>query len=144
MDPLIQYYKRQAGHGREDIGPIYSTPPFVQRGHGLGSVLVGVFRTLRPILWTGAKSAGKEPLKALGREALRTGGNIIIDIAENPTTQTKDIILKHVTASTQNIMDSLRGSGSLKRKSAMATNTRKVKRKRRKTSSKTIKRYTFS
>jgi hypothetical protein len=64
MDPLIQYYKRQAGDGREDIGPIYSSPPFVQRGHGLGSVLAGLFRTLRPILWIGAKSAGKEALKA--------------------------------------------------------------------------------
>ena len=36
MDPLVLYYRRQAGCGREDIGPIYSIPPFVQRGHGLG------------------------------------------------------------------------------------------------------------
>ena len=39
---------------------------------------------------------GKETLKALGREALRTGGKILIDIAENPQTETKDIS-KHVT-----------------------------------------------
>ena len=90
MDPLVLYYRRQAGRGREDIGSIYSTPPFVQRWHGLGSILRGQFRTLRPILWSGAKSIGKETLKALEREALRTGTNIIRDIAENPPAQTTD------------------------------------------------------
>jgi ABC-type phosphate/phosphonate transport system ATPase subunit len=70
MDPLVLYYRRQAGRSREDIGSIYSTPPFVQREHGLGNVLAGLFRTLRPILWSGAKSIDKETLKALGREAL--------------------------------------------------------------------------
>jgi len=96
MDPLVQYYRRQAGRGCEDIGSIYSTPPFVQRGHGLGNVLAGLFRTLRPIFWSGAKSIGKETLKALGREAIRTGSNTIRDIAENPPTQTTDLISKHV------------------------------------------------
>ena len=33
---------------------------------------------------------GKEKLKALGREALRTGSNIIREIAENPPIQTTD------------------------------------------------------
>ena len=73
MNPLILYYRRQADRGREDIGPIYITPTFMQRGHGLGSILTGLFRTLRPIIWSGAKSMGKETLRALGREALRTG-----------------------------------------------------------------------
>jgi hypothetical protein len=35
---------------------------------------------------------GKEALKALGREALGNGTNIIRDIAENPPAQTTDII----------------------------------------------------
>ena len=35
---------------------------------------------------------GKETLKALGREALRTGGKILTDIAENPQAETQDII----------------------------------------------------
>jgi hypothetical protein len=148
MDQLVQYYKRQAGHGCEDIGPLYSTPYFVQKGHGLGSVLAGLFRILRPILWSGAKSAGKEALKALRREALRTGGNIIRDIAENSPTQTTDIISKHVAASTQNIIDNLKGSGARKRKRAVSTTARKAKRKRKTKrtppGSKTIKRDIFS
>ena len=131
MDPLVQYYRRQAGRGREDIGSIYSTPPFIQRGHGLGDVLAGLFRTLKPILWSGAKSIGKETLKALGREALRTGTNIIRDIAENPPTQTTDIISKHVSGSTQNIINKLRASGPRKHKRAASVTVRNAKRKKK-------------
>jgi len=111
MDPLVLYYRRQAGLRHNDIGPIYSVQPFVQRGHGVGSVLTGLYRTLRPNLWSSAKSVGKETLKALGREALRTGTNIIKDVAENPPTQTTDIISRHVADSTQNTIKKLRGCG---------------------------------
>jgi hypothetical protein len=92
MDPLVQYYKRQAGHGREDIESIYTGPYYVQRGHGLGNILAGLFRTLRPLVWSGAKSVGKEAVKALGLAALRTGTDIIRDVAANPPEQTTDII----------------------------------------------------
>jgi hypothetical protein len=94
-DPAVQYYKRQAGHGREDIGSTYTTPYYVQRGHGLGNILPGLFRILRPLLWSGAKSVGKEAVKALGRAALRTGCDIIRDVAANPPEQTTDIISRH-------------------------------------------------
>jgi len=50
---------------------------------------------VRPVLWSGAKS--------LGREALRTGGNIMTEIAANPG-QTGDILSKHATETTQNIV----------------------------------------
>jgi hypothetical protein len=131
MDPLVQYYKWQAGRGRQDIGPIYATPYLLQSGHGLSNVLAGLFRTLRPILWSVAKSVGKEAIKALGRKALRTDTNIIRDVAANPSEQTTDIISRHVTASTQNMIDRLRGSGLRKRKRAVSTTTKNVKRKRR-------------
>jgi len=37
MHPLELYYRRQVGGGSETgIGPIYSTPPYLQRGHGIG------------------------------------------------------------------------------------------------------------
>jgi hypothetical protein len=129
MDPLVLYYRRQAGKGREDIGPIYS-PYLVQRGHGIGSVLSGLFRTLTPILWNSAKSIGKESLKALGREALRAGSTIIGDIATNPPEQTQDIISKHVNASTQNLINRLRGSG---RKRKRATSSARTNKKLKKT-----------
>ena len=74
MDTLVKYYVRQAGGGDNGVGPIYTVPPFVQRGRGIGSFLSGLFRAVRPILWSGAKDFGKATLKALGNEALRTGG----------------------------------------------------------------------
>ena len=76
MTPLGHYYIRQAGDGRgsdSGIGPIYSVPPFIQRGHCIGSFLRGLWRTVRPVLWSSAKS--------LGRKALRTGGKIMTEIA---------------------------------------------------------------
>jgi hypothetical protein len=88
MPPLVQYYLHQAGRGSgsNGIGPIYSTPPFLQRDHGIGSVLGGLFRFIKPMLW----SAGK----AVGQYALRAGGNIFMDIAENksPDVSARDIV----------------------------------------------------
>jgi len=69
----------------------------------------------------------KETLKALGHEALRTGGKIQTDIAENPQAETKDIS-KHVTGSTQNIIKKLRGGGRKRKRASSAP--RNAKRKK--------------
>ena len=47
MNPLTTYYIHQAGGGGGGgsgggVGPIYSVPAFVQRDHGLGSLLGGL------------------------------------------------------------------------------------------------------
>ena len=143
MTPLGQYYIRQAGGGggEHGIGPVYSVSPFVQRGHGIGSFLRGLWRTVKPVLWSGAKF--------LGREALRTSGNIMTEIATNPG-QTNDILSIHAAETTQNIIKKLRGGGR-KRKGASSHN-HKAKRvkiakqnsSKRKAPPKTIKRDTFS
>ena len=92
MTPLGQYSVRQTGGGRggdSGMGPIYSVPPFVQHGHGIDRFLRGLWRTVRSVLWSNAKS--------LGREALRTGGKIMTDIADNPAqTRVRDIVSKRV------------------------------------------------
>jgi len=122
MTPLGQYYIRQAGGGRgsdSGIGPIYSVPPFIQRGHGIGSFLRGLWRTVQPVLWSSAKS--------LGRKALRRGGKIMTEIADNPS-QTRHILSQHAMETTQDIIKELRG-GSRKRKRAAS---RKPPRKHRK------------
>jgi len=80
MDPLTKCYINQAGGGEGEVGPIYSVPPFIQRGHGIGDVLGSIVRSVRfvePYFFSGFKSAGKEAAKFLGREALRTGGKIL-------------------------------------------------------------------
>jgi hypothetical protein len=93
MDPLVRYYLHQAGRGRgvNVIGPIYSNP-FLQRGHGIGSFLGGLWRSyVRPLLWHGAK--------AVGSEAIVTGGNIITDMAQNtdPNAKIRDIVRRNMT-----------------------------------------------
>jgi hypothetical protein len=122
MQPLVRYYLHQPGRGSDDngIGPIYSTSPFLQRGHGIGNFLGGLFSFIKPMLW----SAGK----AVGQEALRAGGNILTDMAENKS-PARDIVSRHVTASTQNLAQKLRGGGR-KRKAASAKNHVRLKRPR--------------
>ena len=79
MHPLTRYYIHQAVGGGV-IGPIYSIPPYIQRGHGIGDYLGLLFRAIKPWLFRSAKAAGK----ALGLAALQTESQILSDIADNP------------------------------------------------------------
>lgn len=55
------FYTNQAGTG---IGVIYKGVPY-QRGHGIGSFFGGLFRSVLPLLSSGAKAVGKEALSAV-------------------------------------------------------------------------------
>jgi hypothetical protein len=145
MNRLVKYYVSQAGHGNgrgdsSGIGPMYSIPPFVQRGHGFGNLLSGLIWMFRPTLWSGAKTVGRHTFKALGSEALRTGGKILQDIAENPQVSSHDIISKHVSESTQHIVKKLRGGGkgTRKRKRAPSAKNKRKSSKRAKTTKRDI------
>ena len=109
MDPLLRYYLNQAGRGiggRGCIGPIYSVPPIYQRGYGIGSFLCSLWRMVRPILWRGAKT--------VGRETLRTGGKILSDMADNSGgTPAGDIVSKNASV----LIGKFKGRGR-KRKAA--------------------------
>src|SRR5215468_6659971 len=130
MNPLVAYYLHQAGRGLNrgggysSIGPVYATAPFVQRGHGIGSFLSGVFRFVRPILWSGAK--------VVGRETLRTGGKILQVIADNssPDVKAGDIVSKHIGETARNLIGKLRGKGR-KRKRQRGRSPSITKRKRK-------------
>jgi len=119
MHPLQSYYIRQAGGGGSNtaIGPIYSIPPYLQRGRGIGNVLGSLFRFIKPILWSGAK--------ALGRETLRT------DIAKNRTStspvEVRDIVSRRLSESRQKLIDTLEGRG---RKRAPTPKNKRPKTKR--------------
>ena len=63
------YYRAQSGSGV----PIFHGYRG-QRGHGLGSILSGFFRSAMPILRRG--------LSFFGKEALRTGAKIATDVAD--------------------------------------------------------------
>lgn len=67
------YYHSQFGNGRGV--PSVFVGSSRQRGHGLGSWFAGLFRSALPLLAKGAR--------AVGKEALRAGVNILDDVAEN-------------------------------------------------------------
>lgn len=93
QDPYLAYYKNQLGGG---VSAVYRGSPY-QRGHGIGSFLGGLFRTITPLLKSGAK--------AVGKEALRTGINVLSDVVGT------NVPVKHVIS---NRMQEF--TGSLKRK----------------------------
>ena len=121
MNPIERYYFHQAGcgYGDTDIGPVYSDPHFVQRGHGIGSVLTGFWRRIKPIFWSGAKT--------LGRESVRTGGRIMADLAQNTNSDMtpRDIVAKHLSESVGKVLS---GRGR-KRKGNTTTTARTGRRK---------------
>ena len=137
MDPLVAYYLHQAGRGSKpsssSVGPIYYNPPFVQKGHGIGSFLGGVFRFLKPILWTSAKAVGRETMRSIGNEAMRTGSRMLSDIADNTSTDitARDIMTKHLSALPQNILSNLRGSGRKRKRSVSVKPRKRAKRRKR-------------
>lgn len=63
------HYLQQVGNGL----PVFRGAR-VQKGHGLGNVLGGLFRSAMPLL--------KKGVKSLGKEALRTGVEIAGDVLD--------------------------------------------------------------
>lgn len=74
-----QYYLNQTGSGM----PFYRGSSGLQRGHGLGGLLGGLFRSAIPLLKKGAMT--------VGREALQSGIDIAHDVmnGQNVKTATK-------------------------------------------------------
>ena len=67
------------------MGPVYRASFRVQRGNGIGSFFRGLFRFVKP-LYSGAK--------AIGKEALKTGSNIITDMLNKEPNSLYAIFLK--------------------------------------------------
>jgi hypothetical protein len=143
METLVRYYVRQAGGGDDNVVPIY----VMHRGQGIGSFLSGLIRAVKTVLSLGARDFGKATLKALGNEALRTGGKILTGIADDPTGSNHDIISKHLTESLQNLSGRMMSGRG--RKCKKTTALRRLKRVKRSPKIKTkdqknIKRDIFS
>lgn len=106
---ITHYYVTQAGGG---FGHFYAGAPY-QKGHGIGSWLGGLFRTVLPILKSGAA--------AVGKEAARAGSHILADVASGQNfkgsaqkhmEEAASNLIQKVKNKTENVM---RGSGSIKR-----------------------------
>ena len=87
MDRYTLYYINQSGGGGE-VGPVYRASFRVQRGNGIGSFFRGLFRFVKLLLYSGAK--------AVGKEALKTGSNIITDMLNKEPEQPVRVIFKNL------------------------------------------------
>jgi hypothetical protein len=125
MDHYTRYYVGQSGGG--SIGPLYNASFRVQRGNGLGSFFRGLFRFVKPLLYSGAK--------AVGREVLSTGSNILTDILNKDPEQPVGTIFKKLfgeaKGNLQQKIKNMTGSGlTLKRKRKFKTFQSLSKRKK--------------
>jgi hypothetical protein len=83
MHRYTRYYINQSGGG--EIGPVHKASFRMQRGHGIGSFFKGLFRFVKPLFYSGAKA---------GKEALKTGSNILTDLLNKEPDQQIGQILK--------------------------------------------------
>lgn len=129
-DPYTAYYLSQAGSG---VSHVYSGANY-QKGHGLGSFLSGIFRSVFPLLKSGARS--------LGNEFLRTGGNIMHDIAlqkapresfRKRVHEAGDNITKNLDAGIKNLVGSGYKRPKLVNRRQLQASTRKKTTQARKT-----------
>lgn len=75
-DPYMAYYYHQQQHHHQQTGGTIGTVfrgATNQRGHGIGSFLGGMYRTIAPLIKSG--------LKTVGGEAVRSGVGFLGDIA---------------------------------------------------------------
>jgi len=112
MDRYTLYYINQSG-GSGEVGPVYRASFRVQRGNGIGSFFRGLFRFVKPLLYSGAK--------AVGKEALKTGSNIITDMLnKDPEQPVRNIFKNRFIEAKDNLEQKIKkmtGSGlGLKRK----------------------------
>ena len=118
-DLYEQYYNDQCGSGM----PVYHGSQ-MQRGHGLGSVLSGLFRNVWPLI--------RNDLRSLGKQALKTGVNVANDVVAGSSF--KDSARNRVPEGIKTFVSSQFGqSGSGKRKRRISVKRKKPKLKKRKT-----------
>jgi hypothetical protein len=124
MDPLVRYYVHQAvrGHGDKGIGPIYINQPFIQRGHGISSIVGGLCSLfVRPFLWHGAKTVSSEVLAAVR--------NIITDM-KDPDAKFRDVVRRNVRDSAHRVLKMLGGHGRKRKRGKGGKQSSRVTKKK--------------
>jgi hypothetical protein len=113
----MDYYINQSGSGM----PVFEGSRG-QRGHGLGSILSGLFRNAMPIL--------KRGLAIFGKQALRTGLEVANDVAGGQTL--RDSTTRRIPSAIKQGFDafsSQSGSGKRRKKTSKKTNrSKRIKR----------------
>ena len=132
MSHYTRYYDEQIGGGWSGVRNVFAGSSF-QRGRGIGSWLGGLIRRILPYVRSGAKTVGKETLRA--------GMKVIDDVANNGVNFKESIksragesgrLLKRKAA--EKITEIMKGSGY--------KTTRRVKRQRQSTKARATARTT--
>lgn len=131
--PYQHYYLNQAGSG---VGIVYKGVSH-QRGHGIGSFLGGLFRSVLPLLSSGFRTVGKE--------ALNAGVGLLSDMMNaHPMEESVKSRFKNASANLKRKADEkieslMRGSGykRIRNTSKSAIKRRTLQRPRSKSSKKT-------
>ena len=86
----------------------------IQEGYGIGNVLGGLFRTLVPLASKHVLPALKRTAKTAGKSLLRSGINVVKDVALEKK-NLKDSLKRHAKTSVEDLLDSFaksqKGSG---------------------------------
>lgn len=125
-----QYYLNQAGSSLADIGGLYKSPIFYQRGRGgIGNFFAGIFKYLNPLISSG--------FSAIKNEALKSGSAILSEVGKKPMKtilkEQGQIAVNNLTERGLNkIRKMQKGSGKrIKRGRVSKRNHSVVKRKRK-------------
>lgn len=129
---VTQYYLRQAGGALDDRDFIVFRGKRYQKGSGLFSALGGLFRTVLPFLKSGAK--------AVGKEALKIGANVLSDVAASGKAP-KESLKSRLKEAGSNLkrkadekIDSMLGSGMKRIRRIKRTKIKKAKQSKPKRS----------
>lgn len=110
---LVNYYLAQAGGGAG--GTHFYAGSLHQKGYGIGSFLGGLFRSVLPLLRSGAV--------AVGREAARAGAHVLADVAAGDPVA--DSLKSHADQALTNLKRKaaakMQGGGSIKRRKITST-----------------------
>ena len=119
-DQYETYYMTQSGNGL----PVFQGSRG-QRGHGLGSMLSGLFRSALPMIKSG--------LASLGKHALRTGLEIASDVADGSSFKdsAKARVLPGIKRFAQSEIFSKQSGSGKRRRKKVPKKSRKVKRIKR-------------
>lgn len=115
MSQYEHYFRRiaQSGGSISDIGGVHKSPKlYYQRGRGFGQALGGIWRILSPYIISSSK--------AIGREALRSGAEILRNVGSQPL---KDLVRSQAKLAGKNLtlkagekLKSMSGEGIKRRK----------------------------
>ena len=105
----------------------YYKAPYIQKGHGLGSIFRGVAKFFRPlarnIVNTFKQPAVKKVLKTVGKETLNTGSELLIDSLKGNDIESK--MDQRIKTAKQRIVDSIEDGISMAKR---AKDSRKYNR----------------